>query len=132
MKPILVDTSVWIDFFRNKNTSVCHLLNEYLQNDHPVFLNPTIVQEILQGIRSDSDYKKTKDILLSFEILSLNDIDAAIGAAELFRQIRKKGGTIRKSNDCLIAYYAIYFKIHLLHNDKDFKIISKYTDLKLM
>ena len=129
---MLVDTSVWIDFFRGKHTSACRLLNEYLEQDHPVFLSPAIIQEILQGIRSDSDYKKTKDILLNFEILSLNDVDAALGAAELYRHIRKKGGTIRKSNDCLIAYYAIYFKIHLLHNDRDFKIISKYSDLKLV
>ena len=130
--PLLVDTSVWIDFFNNKKTTNVDMLSSYILNDHTVLLTPIILQEILQGIKNDGDYKRIKEIILNFDTLELNPIDAAIAAAELYRTLRKKGCTIRKSNDCLIAYYAIYFKVPLLQNDSDFKQIAKFSELKLV
>ena len=130
--PLLVDTSIWIDFFNNRKTKKVELLEEYIFNDSVVLLTPTIIQEILQGIRIDADYKKIKEIILRFHTLELNALEVAIGAADLYRSIRKKGVTIRKSNDCVIAFYAIYFKVSLLENDTDFKQISKYSELQLV
>jgi predicted nucleic acid-binding protein len=128
---ILFDTSVWIDFLRNKNTPEADLLTNYIQNNHPVAITPTILQEILQGIRDDNQYRQIKDILSYITTLQLPPIQAAIGAAELYRSLRKKGLTIRKSNDCLIAYYAIEFLTPLAHSDSDFDIIGDHSKLKI-
>ena len=131
MEPILVDTSVWIDFFRGTKSRECNLLYHYLTNNEPILICPPIVQEILQGIKSDSDYQKIKDSILSLQIISIDPIEAALGAAELYRSTRKKGLTIKKSMDCLIAYHAIYFKVTLLHKDSDFERIAEHSSLKI-
>jgi predicted nucleic acid-binding protein len=68
--------------------------------------------------------------MLAIDMLEIEPVEAAIGAADLYRELRKKGVTIKKSNDCLIAFYAIYFNIPILHNDSDFNLISKHTPLK--
>ena len=128
---LIFDTSVWIDFLRNKDTSESTLLTRYIQGNHPAILTPTIVQEILQGIRDDKQYLYIKDILSYFTILQLPPVQAAVGAAELYRSLRKKGLTIRKSNDYLIAFFAIEFSIALVHSDGDFDIISDNSALKV-
>jgi len=129
-EPLIFDTSVWIDFFNDKNTDKVELLASYIENNDRLLLTPTIIQEILQGIREDKQYRKIKDILSYIEILELPQIAAAVGAAELYRSLRKKGLTIRKSNDCLIAIYAIEFSIKLVYSDSDFDLISKHSNLK--
>ena len=128
---LLFDTSVWIDFLRNKITTEANLLTNYIENNHPIVLTPTIIQEVLQGIREDAQYQQIKDILSYITTLQLPAIRAAIGAAELYRSLRKKGLTIRKSNDCLIAFYAIEFSIPLAHSDADFNIIGDHSKLKI-
>jgi predicted nucleic acid-binding protein len=91
---------------------------------------PTILQEVLQGIREDTQYRQIKDIFSYFAVLQLPPAQAAIGAAELYRGLRKKGVTIRKSNDCLIAFYAIELSTSLVHRDGDFELIGKHSKLK--
>lgn len=130
-RQLLFDSSVFIDFFRNENTPEVELLNSYIENDGPVVLIPTIVQEVLQGIREDAQFKAVKDIFSSFTILELSPVMAAFGAAELYRSLRKKGATIRKSNDCLIAFHAIEFSLPIVHRDTDFDLIAKYSKLKV-
>ena len=86
----------------------------------------------MQGIRSDADFEKVRENLRGFEVLEINAIEAAEGAASLYRDMRKKGITIRKSNDCLIAFYAIAGDAALLHNDTDFNKISEHTSLEIL
>ena len=131
MEAVLADTSVWIDFFNGKKSSECDILFKYLENDGPVLICPPIIQEILQGIRNDSEYQKVKTSILSLDVLSIEPIEAAIGTADLYRLLRKHGATIKRSMDCLIAYYAIYYNVNLLHKDKDFDIIAKNSSLKI-
>jgi hypothetical protein len=128
--PLIFDTSVWVDFLRNKSNPRSDLLTKYIEGDDPVILVPTILQEVLQGIREDTQYTRIKDIFSYFTVLQTSAIQAAIGAAELYRSLRKKGVTIRKSNDCLIAFYAIEFSIPLVHADTDFDLISNQSKLK--
>jgi predicted nucleic acid-binding protein len=104
----------------------------YIEQDKPVLLTLTILQEILQGIRDEFKYVKIKEMLSYFTVLELPAVRAAIGAADLYRALRKKGATIRKSNDCLIAYYALEFSIRLVHTDADFDKIGNHTGLKIM
>jgi predicted nucleic acid-binding protein len=130
-EPLIFDTSIWVDFLRNKSTPAADLLADYIDHNDEVMLVPTILQEILQGIREDVQYRHIKDILSYFTVLQTSPVQAAIGAAELYRTLRKKGLTIRKSNDCLIAFYAIEFSTTLVHADDDFDLISKHSRLKI-
>jgi predicted nucleic acid-binding protein len=129
-EPLIFDTSVWIDFLRGKRNPQSDLLTSYIEQEDQVLLIPTILQEVLQGIREDTQYRQIKDIFSYFTVLQLPPIQAAIGAAELYRALRKKGVTIRKSNDCLIAFYAIELTTSLVHLDGDFALISKHSKLK--
>jgi predicted nucleic acid-binding protein len=128
---LIFDTSVWIDFLRHKPTPASDLLADYLEHNEQILLVPTILQEILQGIREDKQYLHIKDILSYFTVLQVSPVQAAIGSAELYRSLRKKGLTIRKSNDCLIAFCAIEFSTTLVHADNDFDVISKHSRLKI-
>ena len=128
--PLIFDTSVWIDLLRYNSNPASDLLAEYVEHNDEVMLTPTIMQEILQGIRKDKQYAHLKELLSYFPMLQLPPSIAAVGAAELYRSLRKKGLTIRKSNDCLIAFFAIEFSIPLVHLDNDFDLISSHSKLK--
>jgi predicted nucleic acid-binding protein len=129
-EPLIFDTPVWIDFLKGKSSPEFDLLTSYIDKEDQVLLIPTILQEVLQGIREDAQYRQIKEIFSYFTILQLPPVLAAVGAAELYRGLRKKGVTIRKSNDCLIAFYAIEFSTSLVHLDSDFELIGKHSKLK--
>ncbi|MBD3628450.1 PIN domain nuclease [Cyclobacterium sp.] len=131
-EPILFDTSVWIDFLNKKSTPAANLLAHFIEEDMEVLLTPTILQEILQGIRDDYKYLQVKEMLSYFTMLDLPAVQAAIGASDLYRSLRKKGATVRKSNDCLIAFYALEFSCSMVHDDTDFDLISKHFDLQIL
>lgn len=128
--PLIFDTSVWVDLLRYKSNPASDLLADYIDHNEQALLTPTILQEILQGIRKDKQYAHLKELLSYFTLLQLPPFIAAEGAAELYRSLRKKGLTIRKSNDCLIAFFAIEFSIPLVHLDSDFDLIGKHSKLK--
>jgi len=121
--PIIADTSVWINFFKGVDCKEVQELIGYIENDLPVYLCPTIVQEVLQGISSDKQFREVLASLLAFNFLNDDGLEMAISAAGLYRSLRKKGITIRKSNDCLIAQYAIKHSLQVLHRDRDFDLI---------
>ena len=133
MKQVLVDTSVWIDFFNEKTLSPkSEILQDLIENNDVVYICPTIYQEILQGIRNDNTFEDIKNILQDFNMLKLNIMDVTNKAIEIYRKLRKSGITIRKSNDCLIAAYAILGDLYLLHKDRDFEEIAKQIKLKIV
>ena len=129
---VLIDTSVWIDFLNGRDTLGRVAVRHFIASGAKIYLCPTILQEVLQGIRNDRDYIKVQLSLMSFTMLEINPVDAAIKAADLYRDLRKKGLTVRKSHDCLIAIHAILYNLPLLHNDKDFDSIAKGSDLKIV
>jgi predicted nucleic acid-binding protein len=129
---IIVDTSVWIDAFNPKvKTPEKDVLFQLIQNDEPIFLCPIIYQEILQGIKEDKVYEHTKFILQQYKMIVIDLMHVINNAVDLYRSLRKKGITIRKSVDCLIASYAIITDMHLLHNDSDFIHIAKESKLRI-
>ncbi|MBK8982461.1 MAG: PIN domain-containing protein [Ignavibacteria bacterium] len=91
MTPVLVDTSVWIDFFKGVTNAKTELVKEYLEMEYPLFICPLILQEVLQGIRKDEDYLKVKHSMLNLEILMIDQMESSIGAADLYRDLRKQG-----------------------------------------
>ena len=126
---VLVDTSVWIDFFAGLNSKEVELLTRFLEDDTSVYICPVIIQEILQGIKNENTFQQIKESLLALPVLSVDQMEAAIGAAQIYRQLRKKGITIRKSNDCLIAFYALKNRVEVVHRDRDFDLIFKNLEL---
>ena len=129
---MIVDTSVWIDFFNGIQNRHVDFLTDAIESEKPIFLHSIILMEILQGFRSDKDHAAVKDILLSYQFVMEDAVPDALGASDLYRSLKKKGVTIRKSLDCLIACAAITNGLPLLHRDRDFNIIARYTKLKLI
>ncbi len=126
----IIDTSVWIDYLNVIGSSKTDLADQLLEKRNVIIL-PIILQEILQGIRDRQMFETVKESLLSLNYLQYNPVEAAIGAASLYRFLKRKGITIRKPNDCLIAVICINNNIPLLHNDKGFDNIAKHTSLKI-
>jgi predicted nucleic acid-binding protein len=130
-KDIIFDTSVWVELIQKKNTPRAFLLRESIEDDKPVWLTPTILQEVLQGTKNEQQFLKFKRLLAGFNCLMMNPIEAAIKAAQLYSSLRQKGVTIRKPNDCLIAVYALNFDVEICHNDSDFDLIAQNSSLKI-
>ncbi len=126
---ILVDSSVWIDFFNGTENAETKKLNEILGLEE-VVIGDLILAEILQGFRSDADYKTAKNVLTSLTVHDLLGKELAIKSANNFRKLRKKGITIRKTADVIIATYCIENKIPLLFTDKDFVPFVKHLRLR--
>lgn len=129
MDNVLIDTSAWIDYFGNRQNDLAIKVEHCVFNTEVCTCYP-VVQEVLQGIRWDEQYQKTKTYLLDLKVLQADPILVAIESADLYRFLRKKGVTVRSSHDCTIAWFAINFKVKLLHNDKDFNTIANYTSLE--
>jgi len=116
---ILVDSSVWIDFFNGTDNAETDKLNEILGLEE-VVIGDLILAEVLQGFRSDTDYKAAKNVLTSLAVHDLLGKELAIKSANNFRKLRKKGITIRKTANVIIATYCIENRLPLLFTDKDF------------
>jgi predicted nucleic acid-binding protein len=126
----IVDTSVWIDYFNGVDNSQTKSTSAIAEGNL-LFLLPIILQEILQGIKNEKDFLLIKTAFLEYPFLKYNEIETAIEAASLYRFLKLKGITVRKPNDCMIAALCIKNKLSLLHKDKDFDNIAKYTSLKI-
>ena len=127
---ILVDTSVWIDFLNGANTREQHVLHRLIEEEEDISITEIILTEILQGIKEDENFKRVKDYLLEFPIHIPNGTETYLKAAELYRDCRKKGKTVRKTVDCIIAAICIENGLTLLHKDSDFDLIGTCTGLK--
>jgi predicted nucleic acid-binding protein len=128
---ILVDTSVWVDFFNGINNPGTGSLHEMLEAEDPICISDVILAETLQGFRSNEDFESVKTHLLHFQIYSLQSPEGYIRAAQLYRTCRKQGATIRKTIDCLIAQIALDHGLILLHQDNDFDKIASVSGLRV-
>lgn len=128
---VLVDTTVWIDFFGNRPLSHVAALQRLIEQDEDLCVCGVILAEVLQGIRSDAAHRKTKHYFESLLFMPMRRATYEKSAA-LYRALRKKGVTIRKPVDCMIAAVAIEHALPLLHNDRDFEQIAKHSRLKIM
>jgi len=126
---VLVDTTVWIDFFSLADLPHVKTLENLIVAREDICICGIILTEILQGIRDDSRYKKTRDLLGNVVFLPMT-YSIFLRSAEIYRNLRRRGITIRKTMDCLIASVAIEHGIPLLHNDKDFIPIENHFGLK--
>ena len=126
---VLVDTSVWVQFFNGQETPQTAKLDELLSSTI-IVVGDLILAEILQGFRLDNDYRQAKSLLTALELVSLTSTELAIQSADHYRTLRKKGITVRKTIDCLIATYCIKMQMPLLFEDKDFNPFVSHLGLK--
>ncbi|MHB8792790.1 MAG: type II toxin-antitoxin system VapC family toxin [Thermoleophilia bacterium] len=126
---ILVDSSVWIDFFNGVKTSRTDWLDAALGSE-PLVMGDIILTEVLQGFQDDKDFKTAKKLLLSFPVMEMVGQELAIKSAMNYRFLRKKGVTVRKTIDVMIGTYCIQNHISLLHSDRDFEPMEKYLKLR--
>lgn len=128
---VLVDTTVWIDFFAGRRETHVLLLEELIENEEDLCLCGLVLAEVLQGIRSDAAYAKTRSYLGDLIFLPMRR-ETFVQAAEMYRFLRKKGVTIRKPVDCMIAAVAMEYNVKLLHNDRDFGHIAAHSELETL
>lgn len=126
---VLVDTSVWIDFFAGRASPHIDTLEQFINQGEDLVLCGIILTEILQGIADDVTYRRVRQFMKPLPLLPMT-VTVFIEAAEIYRTLRKKGITIRKTNDCIIAATVLEHNCRLLHRDKDFSFIAKKYPLR--
>jgi len=128
---IFVDSSVWIDYFNGQNTPQVELLHELLGRE-PLVIGDIVLAEVLQGFRHDRDYRTARDLLTSLRIVNVLNTGIALQSAKNFRLLRKRGITVRKTLDSIIATFCISNRLYLLHSDKDFEPFEKMLGLQVV
>jgi predicted nucleic acid-binding protein len=128
---ILVDSSVWIDYFIGKISPQTDRLDAALGKES-IVVGDLILVEVLQGFRSDHDFRKAKEILAYFPFMPMLGKELAIKSAENYRFLRKRGVTVRKTIDVIIGTFCIHHDISLLHDDQDFEPLAKHMRLNVV
>ena len=128
---ILVDTSVWIDFFDHPDSPYAKELENLIERDEELCLADINITEILQGIKEEKTFEEIKNYLVQFPIGRAESLEIYIHAAEIYRSCRNRGKIIAKTIDALIAAIAIENNFRVFHHDKDFDSIADFTGLKI-
>lgn len=126
---ILVDSSVWIDFFRGTATPEAERLDALLGSDL-LAVGDLMLAEVLQGFGSERDFNQARKLLTALDIVDIGGRDIAIQAARNYRTLRAKGVTIRKTIDTLIATRCIEGDYSLLYSDRDFDPFVEHLGLR--
>jgi predicted nucleic acid-binding protein len=127
--PVIVDTTVWIDFFRDSDTLQTRMLEEIVRRGDAA-LGDLIVSEVLQGVVEDRDFRAIRRHFANFSIYPMVGQHLALQSAVNYRKLRTKGVTVRKIVDCWIATFCIERGFPLLHHDRDFDPFEQHLGLK--
>jgi predicted nucleic acid-binding protein len=128
---IVVDSSVWIDYFNGKITTQTNLLDDLLDTEL-IVIGDIILTEVLQGFQHDKDTRQAKKLFGSLAFMAMLGKNIAIKSADNYRLLRKKGITIRKTLDVIIGTFCIETESSLLHCDRDFDPLEKHFQLKVI
>ena len=128
---IVVDSSIWIDYFNGTISKETDWLDESLGVE-PIIIGDIILAEVLQGFQSEKDFKTAKRLLLEIPFIDMLGQELAVKSAMNYRFLRQKGITVRKTIDVMIGTFCIHNNFVLLHNDKDFDPLEKHLKLKVM
>jgi len=126
----LVDSSVWIDYFSGIASAATGQLDALLGVE-PLITGDLILAEVLQGFAAEQDFRQARTLLESFDVVSLGGHEVCLQAADNFRALRRKGVTIRKTIDTIIATCCIRNGYVLLHNDRDFDAFVEHLGLRV-
>lgn len=128
---LVVDSTVWIDYFNGVENPQTDYLNTMLDKT-PILVGDLILAEVLQGFRQDPHFETARRTLGKFLQVEMVNPALAVQSARNYRFLRQKGVTVRKTIDSLIATYCIEYDHELLHNDNDFDGYEKYLGLKVI
>ena len=128
---VIIDTTVWIDYFRAADNSETNWLDQHL-TIHRCGLTDLILCEVLQGIQDEGEFAQARSNLLKLKIFQTGGSELAIIAAQNYRELRLRGYTFRKTIDCLIATFCLQGKHELLHRDRDFDCFEKVLGLRVL
>ncbi len=128
---LLVDSSVWIDYFNGVQTSQTDFLDHSFGH-REIVVGDLILTEVLQGFGREEDFEVAREALLKFPLLDMVGARAALKSAGNFRQLRSRGITVRKTIDSLIATFCIEHDLELLHTDRDFDPFEEHLGLKVL
>jgi predicted nucleic acid-binding protein len=128
---VIVDTTVWIDYL----AGVVNLQTSWLDRElgrQELGLTDIILCEVLQGIRGDTAFNQVRRDLLRFEVFDTGGVELALAAAANYRSLRRRGFTVRKTIDCIIASFCLAEGHWLLHRDRDFDPFEKHLGLRVV
>jgi hypothetical protein len=125
---VLVDTSIWIDYFRGVYSPQTDRLHELLDEER-LATGDLIIAELMQGFKTKSQIAAARQVISRLEYFDLVGKDIAFKAADNYRLLRNKGITIRKTIDIIIGTFCIENQFMLLHNDRDFEPLVEYLGL---
>jgi predicted nucleic acid-binding protein len=128
---ILVDSSVWIDYFNGTLSAETDLLDRLL-GGRELLVGDLILAEVLQVFRSESDARRALERFAAFECRTMGGLEVAIEAAGNYRLLRRKGVTVRTTVDTLIATFCMIEGHELLHGDRDFDPFVRYLGLRVV
>ena len=128
---VIVDTTVWIDYLRGTENPETRWLDRELQRQR-FGLTDLILYEPLQGIREQGVFTRVRSDLLRFQIFQTGGSEIAVAAAQNYRDLRRRGYTVHKTIDCLIATFCLQGQHELLHRDRDFDCFEKVLGLRVV
>jgi len=128
---VIVDTTVWIDYLRGTQNPETDWLDQELQRQR-LGLTDLILCEVLQGIRDESAFARTRANLFKFQVFETGGIEVAVAAAQNYRELRRRGYTVHKTIDCLIATFCLQARHELLHRDCDFDCFEHVLGLRVV
>ncbi len=128
---ILIDSSVWIDYFNGNETAQTDWLDSSLGNT-PIITGDLILTEVLRGFQSEKEFKIARDLLLRLPFMPMGGQVLALESAMNYRLLRRKGVTVRKTIDVTIGTFCIHYQLPLLHDDKDFDPMVKLLGLEVI
>ncbi len=128
---ILVDSSVWIDFFRNRPSVQAEWLDRNLGIESLV-VGDLILAEVLRGFKDDRGFNETRRMLARLSQVTLGGEDIAVEAARNYRKLRARGVTVRGTVDVIIATRCLSEGFRLLHSDRDFDAFEEHLGLQVV
>jgi len=128
---VLADTSVWVDYFKGVVNWQTDRL-DWLLSAQPVALGDLILTEILQGFDREADFQRARSFLLALPFYELGGYQLCLQATNNYRTLRRRGISVRKTIDVIIATGCIAWSLELLHNDRDFAPMEEILGLKVV
>lgn len=125
---IVVDSSVWIDYFNGLRTKQTDALDDLL-GKRTVIIGDLILTEVLQGFRSDRHFRRARRLMQAFPVVTMLGATLALRSAEHYRALRRRGVTVRKTIDVMIGTYCIVRRVPLLYADSDFDPMVRHLGL---
>lgn len=128
---IVVDTSVWVDYFNGTQTPQTDILHAML-GQQIIVIGDLIYTEVLQGFNSDNDFRKARQLLDTLVFREMVGREIALKSAGNYRFLRRQGITVRKTIDVIIGTYCMESNMALLHADKDFDVLETHLGLQIV